>query len=105
MIGGAPASMSAEQVANAWAEGLKALDHVHHQIGNLRTLVNGTSATVRCYGIALHHRGKISSESKTRRFVGTYEIALESSAAVWRITQLKFLLKFMDGDLSLESAL
>ncbi len=47
---------------------------------------------------------RIASESKTRRFVGTYELTLENAATGWRITHLKFLLKFIDGNLSLESA-
>lgn len=104
MVGGAPMCMSPQQVADAWAEGFRALDHVHHQIGNIRTTVAGSSATVRCYGVALHHRSKIAGESKTRRFVGTYELNLERGAIGWRITQLKFLLKFIDGNVSLESA-
>lgn len=104
MVGGAAASMTPGQVAHAWAEGFKSLDHVHHQIGNVRTVVMGSVATVRCYGVALHHRGNISAEAKTRRFVGTYEIKLTNQEAGWRISELKFLLKFMDGNLKLEVA-
>lgn len=104
MVGGAPTSMTPGQVADAWAEGFKTLDHVHHQIGNLRTSVTGPAATVRCYGVALHHRGGITAADKTRRFVGTYELGLEMEAGNWRIAKLVFLLKFIDGNLSLESA-
>jgi hypothetical protein len=104
LTGSPAANVSPRQVAAAWAEGFKALDHVHHQVGNFRTRIDGATATVRCYGIALHHRAKIATESKTRRFVGTYEMDLARGDDAWRITRLKFLLKFIDGNLALESA-
>lgn len=104
MAGGSPASMTPAQVAAAWAGGFKTLDHVHHQVGNFRTRVEGVRARVECYGVALHHRGAISSAAKTRVFVGTYEIDLEASAERWRINRLVFKLKFIDGNLELEKA-
>ena len=104
MVGGTPAVMTPRQVANAWAEGFKTLDHVHHQVGNFRTIVNGDRATVRCYGIALHYRRGIAAALKSRTFVGTYEMHLVEQAGRWRISALKFLLKFIDGNLELEKA-
>jgi len=104
MVGGSPAIMTPEEVANAWAEGFKPLDHVHHQIGNLRTRATASTATVSCYGVALHHRSRITAELKTRRFVGTYELTLKKQSEIWRIAHLTFLLKFIDGNLSLETA-
>lgn len=104
MVGGSPLSMTPQQVASAWAEGFKPLTHVHHQIGNLRTEVFGSTATVRCYGIALHHRSTVATEAKSRRFVGSYEIELRTTAGGWRISRLQFNLKFIDGNLLLENA-
>jgi hypothetical protein len=104
MVGGSPAEMTPLQVAAAWAEGFKTLDHVHHQIGNLRTTVDGDRATVRCYGVALHHRKNISAAVKTRRFVGTYVCDLAKLEDGWRIQRLQFTLKFIDGNLELETA-
>lgn len=104
MVGGSPSTMSPSQVAAAWAEGFKPLSHVHHQVGNFQTTVNGSVATVRCYGIALHHRSDIATEPKTRRFVGTYELAVSQVEGRWRIARLKFNLKFIDGNLELEKA-
>jgi SnoaL-like domain len=104
MAGGSPASMTPHQVAAAWADGFKTLDHVHHQVGNFRTSVDGERAKVRCYGIALHHRAKVSAVVKTRVFVGTYDIDLTGQAGQWRIGVLKFNLKFIDGNLELEKA-
>jgi hypothetical protein len=104
MIGGAPAAMTPRQVAAAWAEGFKPLSHVHHQVGNFQTAVSGSTATVRCYGIALHYRSGITAEAKARTFVGTYELELTYREHGWRINRLKFNLKFIDGNLELEKA-
>ena len=104
MVGGTPSSITPSEVAQAWADGFKPLDHVHHQIGNLRTTVEGDQATVRCYGVAFHHRAKVAPGTKTRVFVGTYELQLRAKAQSWQITALKFNLKFIDGNLELEKA-
>jgi hypothetical protein len=81
MVGGSPVTMTPRQVAEAWAEGFRPLDHVHHQVGNLQTTVSAQRAQVRCYGVAFHHRSKVTSGAKTRIFVGTYELQLEARAA------------------------
>ncbi|MCI4431561.1 MAG: nuclear transport factor 2 family protein [Burkholderiales bacterium] len=104
MVGGDPATMTPRQVAAAWADGFKPLSHVHHQVGNFRTAISGSTASVRCYGIALHHRSGISVEAKSRRFVGTDELDLSATDSGWRINRLKFNLKFIDGNLALEQA-
>jgi SnoaL-like domain len=103
IMGGSPASMSPGLVADAWAEGFKSLDHVHHQIGNLQTTIKGRQATVRCYGVAFHHRARVSG-LKTRIFVGTYQLQLVGGAENWQISELKFQLKFIDGNLELEKS-
>lgn len=102
MVGGSPATMSPRQVAQAWADAFKPLNHVHHQIGNLQTTVDGESAVVRCYGVALHHRAELGQGLRTRMFVGTYQIRLVANAANWKISELKFNLKFIDGNAELE---
>ncbi len=102
MTGGDPATMTPRDVARAWAEGFRALDHVHHQVGNFRTTVAGTRASVRCYGTAYHHREAVTRGPKTRTFVGTYELDLVEESGRWRIARLRFLLKFIDGNLALE---
>jgi hypothetical protein len=101
MLGGSPAEMTPRQVAEAWATGFKPLDHVHHQIGNLRTEVTGDKALLKCHGVALHHRRQASG-LKSRVFVGSYEIHLNSFPERWRIARLVFKLKFIDGNLELE---
>jgi hypothetical protein len=104
LVGGTPLTMTPKQVAAAWAEGFKPLDHVHHQVGNFRTTINGNNALVRCYGVAFHHRTQVAQALKSRVFVGTYEIRLVKAAGRWLINELKFLLKFIDGNLELEKS-
>lgn len=103
MVGGTPTEMTPGQVAQAWAAGFKPLDHVHHQIGNLRTEVHGDHALVKCYGVAFHHRGQAVG-LKSRIFVGTYELNLRAFPDHWRISRLVFKLKFIDGNLELEKS-
>jgi hypothetical protein len=102
MVGGGPAVLTPQQLANVWSEGFKPLDAVHHQVGNFRTTLDGDSALVRCYGVAFHHRR--TAGLKTRVFVGTYELKLQYADRVWRINQLVFKLKFIDGNLKLEES-
>jgi hypothetical protein len=102
MVGGQPATMTPEQVTQAWSEGFKPLDHVHHQIGNTRTEIVGDQAQVKCYGVAFHHRAKAAG-LRSRVFVGTYEVELSRSSSRWLITRLVFHLKFIDGNLALET--
>jgi SnoaL-like domain len=103
--GGAPALTSARQVTQLWAEAFRPLDHVHHQVGNFQTRVEGARASVRCYGIAFHYRGGIEAAVKSRTFVGSYEFELARHADAWRIGMLRFNLKFIDGNRELEKAL
>lgn len=104
LAGGAPVELTPRQVAEAWAEGFRTLDHVHHQVGNWRIEAAGGQARVRCYGIAFHHRAGIAAPVKTRTFVGTYELDLVDGPGGWRIRRLAFFLKFIDGNLELEKA-
>ncbi len=104
MLDGSPANMAPHQVAQAWAEGFKTLDHVHHQVGNFRTSVNGQQAKVLCYGVAFHYRARIAAPVKSRTFVGAYEFDLLAQTGKWRISKLKFILKFIEGNLELDKA-
>lgn len=101
MVGGEPVAMAPRQVAQAWAAAFEPIDHVHHQVGNLRTTVLDDRAQVKCHGVAFHHRAQ-ARPLQTRVFVGTYEVDLQASAGRWRIARLVFRLKFIDGNRELE---
>ena len=104
LVGGEPSSVSPETVSSIWSEGFASLDHIHHQVSNFRTTIDGDRAEVKCYGIAFHHREGIADPVKWRRFVGTYEFDLIRHEGAWHITRLKFICKFVEGNLGLENA-
>jgi hypothetical protein len=104
MAGGSPARITPREVATAWAKAFEPLDHVHHQIGNLQTTIEGSAARVRCYGVAFHHRTAVEQALKTRIFVGSYEIALKRDGTRWQVAELKYLVKFIDGNTELEKS-
>lgn len=104
MTGGEPLRLTPAEVAAGWRDGLAPIDSVHHQVGNFQIAVDGDSATASCYGTAFHHREKISTPSKTRTFVGSYDLHLSRTSAGWRIDLFRFVLKFIDGNRELELA-
>jgi len=104
MTGGEPLHMKPSDIVAVWARGLQPIDQVHHQVGNFQIDVNGDRATAFCYGVAYHHREKISNPSKTRVFVGSYDVHLTRTDGRWRIDLFRFNLKFIEGNPELEKA-
>jgi hypothetical protein len=102
IVGGAPSSVTPEHIATGWEAGLRPIQHVHHQIGNLRVVPAGATARATCHGIAYHFREHPSGRN-TRVFVGSYDIELARAGERWRITLFRFNLKFIDGNQTLES--
>jgi len=101
LAGGAPQQMSPEQIVSGWQAGLKPIDAIHHQIGNLVVACTGAEATASCYGIAYHYRRTLTGRN-TRTFVGSYDFHLRQDGQ-WRIDLFRFNLKFVDGNLELET--
>jgi SnoaL-like domain len=104
LAGGEPLHLKPIDVIAAWKRGLEPIDQVHHQVGNFQIDVDGNRATAFCYGVAYHHRENISSPSKSRTFVGSYDVHLTRSDAKWRIDLFRFNLKFIEGNRELEMA-
>jgi len=105
VAGGQPATLTPEQITQGWDAGLKPIEQIHHQTGNVAIQVgdSGGQARVLCYGIAYHYR-KTKSGRNTRVFVGSYEIGLREYAPLaWRINAFRFNLKFIDGNRELEA--
>jgi hypothetical protein len=102
--GGEPLHMKPVDVVATWKGGLQRIDQVHHQVGNFQIDVDRDRATAFCYGVAYHHRDKISSPSKSRSFVGDYDVHLTRTDGRWRIDLFRFNLKFIEGNRELETA-
>jgi hypothetical protein len=101
LAGGAPAQLSPQQIAAGWESGLKPIESVHHQVGNLSIDVHATDASASCYGIAYHYR-RTRFNRNTRVFVGSYDFHLRLQDGRWRIDLFRFNVKFVDGNVDLE---
>ncbi len=106
-VGAGPTSMvSPNDIAAGWRDGLASVEHVHHQAGNFVVRQSGARAEAFCYGIAYHYRARTDGRN-TRVFVGCYDFALSRNGAPdvgeWRITAMRFTLKFVDGNAALEA--
>jgi SnoaL-like protein len=98
---GPAAQKTPQEITAAWEAGLKPIESVHHQTGNLSIDCRETEATASCYGIAYHHR-RTRSGRNTRVFVGSYDLHLRLHDGAWRIDLFRFNLKFIDGNVDLE---
>lgn len=103
LAGGSPEYLTPRQITDSWQAGFQALEHVHHQAGNLQIAVNRNTAEAFCYGIALHYRTTKSGEN-VRRFVGSYDFTLQHEGSNWLISSFRFNVKFVDGNLTLETS-
>jgi SnoaL-like protein len=101
LAGGRPSSMTAEQVAAGWEQGLRSIEAVHHQAGNYRVDVEGREATAFCYGTASHYR-KTRSGRNTRVFVGSYDFHLQLTEGRWQIDSFRFNFKYVEGNAELD---
>ena len=97
-----PVVLSPRQITDMWDDGLKSLNAVHHQTGNLKIDVSDEKAVAFCYGTASHFK-KTTSGENTRTFVGSYNFHLTKNKDDWRIDSFKFNLKYVDGNLNLET--
>lgn len=104
MGAGEPRHMTPDEIVAAWESGLKPMQAIHHQVGNYLVTVENGTASAFCYGIAIHYLPN-PTQQNTRTFVGSYDFGLEKAGDRWRITAFKFTLKYVDGNLKLESSL
>jgi len=102
LSGREPSWVTPEFIISGWEEGLKDLLAVHHQIGNSLVQVLGSTASLTCYGIAIHYLPNPSGR-KTRTFVGSSDIRLVRKKGAWKIDGFAYHSKFVLGNLNLGS--
>ena len=100
LAGGVPVTTSPQSITEAWEQGLRPLQAIHHQVGNFIVNVQDGEADVFCYGIASHYLPN-PTENNIRIFVGSYEFHLRKFTNAWRIDKFKFNLKYVDGNKTL----
>ncbi|HXV14630.1 MAG TPA: nuclear transport factor 2 family protein [Candidatus Krumholzibacteria bacterium] len=102
---GEPHHMTPNEIVAAWDAGLKPMQAIHHQVGNYLVTVDGPkSASAFCYGIAIHYLPN-PTHANTRTFVGSYDFGLTKENGRWKIEKFKFTLKYVDGNLKLETSI
>ncbi|MDD1770240.1 MAG: nuclear transport factor 2 family protein [Methanomassiliicoccales archaeon] len=92
--------MPAKEITGGWEKGLRPLKAVHHQMGNLLVTISGVHATATCYATATHYLPTAKGES-TKTFYGSYELGLARTVRGWRIDSLRYISKFVIGNLEL----
>jgi len=103
LAGGELATLTPQQIVDAWDTGLKPLKAIHHQAGNYVVTINGNQAEAFCYGIASHYLPNKNNQN-ARTFVGSYNFHLLKQESQWRIDKFKFNLKYIDGNANLEAS-
>jgi hypothetical protein len=100
MTGTKPDELPLQQIINSWKELLPGFDATHHQLGNYLVDENNQFGKVFCYGTANHFL-KNDSGMNLWTVTGTYEFKLNNEFGPWRIMEMKFNLKFIDGNMGL----
>ena len=98
---GQPQNMEARAVCKMWDDGFVGLDAVHHQAGHYLISVQGSSADIFGYAVAIHYK-QSAARGHTRTFVGSYDLKAQQMPNGWRLTQFKYNLKFIDGNITME---
>jgi hypothetical protein len=98
--GGEPATLPSEQIVDSWKGFLPLFKSTHHQVGNYQVNINGSRASVFCYGTASHYLPNPSSNNLWW-VVGSYDFDVEKMSSGWRITKMKFNFKYQNGNLEL----
>ena len=98
---GPPRTITALELTRTWDQGFEGLDQVHHQAGHYLITVNGDQADVYAYSVATHYRAA-ATRGNTRTIVGSYDLIAERTTNGWRLSQFKYNLKYMDGNLTME---
>jgi hypothetical protein len=100
MAGGEPATLTPQQLADAWQALLPGFQYTHHQISNYVVMENADIATVFCYGTATHYLPNDSGQNLWT-VVGTYDFHLTRQGANWKVDAMTFHFKYQDGNLGL----
>jgi hypothetical protein len=97
MAGGQPATLTSSQIIDSWKSILPGFDKTHHQLGNYLFETDSDLVKVFCYGTATHYLAN-ESNNNIWTVVGSYDLELKGINNTWRITKMKFNLKYMDGN-------
>jgi hypothetical protein len=89
-----------KQIVNSWKAVLPGFDSTHHHLGNFLVDVNSEAAKASFYGSANHYL-KNDSGNNLWTVVGTYDLLLLNQNFQWKVSKMKFNLKYTDGNTEL----
>lgn len=87
-----PKVYKSQEICDMWKEGFKGIDAIHHQAGNYVIEIDEDEAAVFAYATATHYRK--TGEKQLETFVGGYDFNLIRTINGWRITRMRFNLKY-----------
>ena len=93
--------MLANQICKIWEKGMENLDAVNHLGGNYLITINGQKASAFAYSTTTHYK-KSAKNGNTRDFIGTYNLELVKEQLHWRISKIKYNLRYISGNLNLK---
>jgi len=99
MNGGTPATLTPQQISDAWQQVFPGFDATHHQLGNFEIQPGDSEATVFCYGTATHYLPHEKGNVWT--VVGTYDFHLVKENDDWKADRMMFRFKYQDGNTDL----
>ena len=99
--GGEAKQLSAQEICDLWRQGFAGIDAVHHQAGHYLITVNEAAADIYGYAIASHYK-KSATKGNSRVFVGSYDLKALKTSKGWRLSQFKYNLRYIDGNVSLD---
>lgn len=101
MGGQPPAKTSSNTITENWKRSFEGLDSVYHQSGNFIVIFKEDGhAEVTCYATAVHYETG-ARKGTTREFFGSYDLVCVLTDVGWRISGLRYNLKFIRGNADL----
>lgn len=102
-VGGQPpAKLSSKVITENWKKSFEGLDSMYHQSGNfIVSFKEDVHADVSCYATTVHYK-KNTRMGSTREFFGDYDIVCVLTDEGWRISGLRYTMKFIRGNAELE---
>jgi len=100
-MGGEVRELFSNEICENWSQGFQEIDAINHLAGNYIVTINKNKAEVFAYATATHYK-KNAKRGNTRDFVGTYDLSLVKNPNGWRITKMKYNLRYALGNLNLK---
>lgn len=103
LAGGAPATVSADQLMATWQGLLPGFDATQHLIGPVRCTIDGVNAEAHTH-VRGYHRIADAPGGPVWMVAGHYTFALVRAENSWRIEAMTLLVFYQEGNLALPQA-